>query len=189
MPAHNPKSFSAIALAAFPRALAGLAQAAEQEVGGWVDPSYRTAATRVEIDGRSAVIPYRIHFKGLADHEAIETISVAAVCLISRSTDGYLRQRAIRRILNVQEKWVAPYIVLPLGEYVDEISSDIFMSLAQLKRDIYAQFVLENRSLMRSLRARAISYWDCYYRASYPERRGYPALAALHGLETWAADR
>jgi hypothetical protein len=86
----------------------------------------------------------------------------------------------------MREAWVIPFIAFPVGEYVVEIVEDIRLSLPLLDRDAYTQFVRENRSTMRLLRARAVSYWDCYYRHAYPDRKDYPGIVVLNELEAWA---
>jgi hypothetical protein len=179
-------SFSDLVVSAFPRAPGALARTAEEEVETWVDQSYRTPATRVEVNGEPAFIPYRIHFAGLLESDSIDVLSESAACLLSRSTDGHLRQRALGRVLATEEAWAVPYVVLPLGEYVVEIGKDIFGATPRLNRGLYGQFVRENRSVIQLLRARAVSYWNCYYRHKYPDRRDYPPLAALSEIEAWA---
>jgi len=67
-----------------------------------------------------------------------------------------------------------------------EIVQDIQSSLPLLDRDIYANFVRENRPAMQLLRSRAASYWDCYHRRAYPDKRAYPGMAVLNQLEQWA---
>lgn len=74
-----------------------------------------------------------------------------------------------------------------MGEYVIEIVEHIANSIEILDRALYANFVRENRKLMQTLRQRAASYWDLYYRWSYPELSSYPAVAFLRELERWAS--
>jgi hypothetical protein len=78
-------------------------------------------------------------------------------------------------------------VVLLAGEYVIEIIDDIVTSFPMLDQAAYVNFLRENRALMRHLRSKATSYWDCYYRTSYPDRGSYPGLAFLHQLELWAS--
>lgn len=84
-----------------------------------------------------------------------------------------------------------PFVVLLAGEYVVEIAADMVAHLPSLERGLYAAFVRENRDLMRLLRSRATSYWDCYHRHGYPDRKTYPGLVFLDHLESWvdAGDR
>ena len=93
----------------------------------------------------------------------------------------------MRSILEHQEIWVIPFIVLLLGDYVVEVVNEIFPPLLGFDRLAYADFVRRNRAAMRVLRAKATSYWDAHYREAYPIRNSYPGLAALSQLENWAS--
>jgi len=106
--------------------------------------------------------------------------------LVTRSTDGHVRQRALNSILEANFAWSAPFVVILAGEYVVELAQDIQSAMPTLDREVYANFVRENRAAIAKLRARATSYWDCYYRADFPERSGFPGLAVLRELERWA---
>jgi hypothetical protein len=142
----------------------------------------------MELSGEPVYVPYRFHFLAGTDLlQNLERRSPLARCLLSRSIDGRIRQRALRSILPLQEAWVIPFVVLPLGEYVVEIVEDIRSALPLLDRDAYANFVRENRDVTRLTRAKAMSYWDCYYRHGYPERKNYPAFVVLNQLEQWAS--
>ena len=74
-----------------------------------------------------------------------------------------------------------------LGEYVIEIIEEIRDALPVLDQPIYSDFVRENRQMVQKLRTRATSYWDAYHRSRYPLKRDYPALQAIHEMETWGA--
>ena len=74
-----------------------------------------------------------------------------------------------------------------LGDYVVEVVEVICEALPQLDQALYRNFVRENRAAVRTIRAQATSYWAAYYRDRFPEKRDYPALKALHQMETWAA--
>ena len=139
--------------------------------------------------GSTVSIPSRIHFSGkiLEHFDARNGSSLLIQCLCTRSTDGYVRQAALRAILGSKEAVTIPFVTLLAGEYVVEIINDMLAAIPVLDRDAYANFVQENRAIMRSLRAKATSYWDCYYRTLYPDRAKYPGLMFLHEIERWAA--
>lgn len=108
------------------------------------------------------------------------------LCLLTRSTNGYLRQAAVRNLLHSSEPWAIPYVVLLAGEYVIEIGADLKEALSELDRASYRDFVRGNPHLLSLMKARATSYWSCYYRFACPDRRNYPALIFLQRLEEWA---
>lgn len=186
MASNASRSFADSARAAFPAAYRALAEQAVAELGPHVDDGYRSRSEDMEVHGQTARLPSRLHFPDLPV-TAIANLSAPALCLASRATDGHLRQGAVTRLLAVETPWAAPYVAILLGEYVVEIAEVIERALPGLDRALYANLVRENRATFRTLRARAISYWDIYYRHLYPDRRDYPGLKALYELETWAA--
>ena len=93
----------------------------------------------------------------------------------------------MRSILMIDQPWSVPFVVALAGEYVREIAEDIYAARGTLDRDIYVDFVRENRALTRRLRERAISYWNCHHRFVYPDLQAYPGSAFLRELERWSA--
>jgi hypothetical protein len=182
-------NFLKAAVAAFPPDRQVSATGAARLLLPFVDPNYRQSSVRLTVRGRSVHIPKRIHFVGLCEASLIKepTLRPAAQCLRTRSTDGYERQASLQYILPLNEPWSIPFVVLLAGEYVVEIIDDMLASLPLLNVEAYIEFVRENRGMMRLLRSKATSYWDCYYRTSHPNRSTYPGLAFLHQLEIWAS--
>jgi hypothetical protein len=182
--------FAKLAAGAFPLAVQDVAGPAVKALSPFVDDSYRIGTTDAASIGDAVVqIPARFHFNQPppARLDLDGEWQLAADCLASRSTDGYLRQAALRRILNAPQPWVIPFILLPAGEYVVEIAADLIAALPTLDRAIYSDFVRANRPLLRLLQSRATSYWNCYYRRDYRDKGRYPALAFLWEIESWAA--
>ena len=181
--------FAGLGAAAFPSTMQDTAKPAIEAVSVFVDDSYRIDSTYAALIGDTVVqIPARLHFDrpppaqlGLGEEEQL-----AADCLISRSTDGYLRQAALQRILDASQPWAIPFILVPAGEYVVEIAADLVASLPTLNRSVYTDFARANRPLLRRLQSRAVSYWNCYYR-DYSSKSRYPALVFLREIESWAA--
>jgi hypothetical protein len=180
--------FVKFAVAAFPWSCRVSAEAAARTLAPLADDGYRRSSLRALVLGSPIQIPKRIHFLGRNEARLRPGTDpwLAARCLCTRSTDGYERQASLRRILSASEPWVIPFVVLLAGEYVVEIAQDIFDALSILDRNAYTSFVRENRPVIRLLRSKASSYWNCYYRDIYPDRRFYPGLAFLHQLEHWA---
>jgi hypothetical protein len=165
-----------------------MAEAAARELKIYIDDEYRKSSTTMEVSGKPIYVPSRFHFF-IPEKKAdlVDAASPAALCLLTRSTDGHLRQKALKAIVGLREAWVPPFVVLLIGEYVVEIIQDIQASLPVLDEVIYSNFVRENRAIMRTIRSRAVSYWDAYYRNEYPDRADYPGLAVLRQLEEWAS--
>jgi hypothetical protein len=187
-PFATPKPFLNAALAAFPRDCRSVALAAADELAPIVDDKYRKRSISMNIGGQDVYIPERLHFvcagRMLKDHDSV---TLAARCLLTRSTDGHLRQRGLISIIKFRENWVIPFVILLAGDYVAEVVSEILLVLPELDRPSYADFVRRNRPAIRVLRAKATSYWNAYYRHIYLTPSSYPGLAVLHELETWAS--
>jgi hypothetical protein len=184
----SAQDFLQAAAAAFPPDRRVAATAAAELLWPFVDLGYRQPSIGVIVRGKTVHIPKRIHFVGLREARPKEQDAQPAEvqCLRTRSTDGHERQAALRQILPLNEPWSIPFVALLAGEYVIEIIDDIVASLPMLNPAAYGEFARDNRSMMRLLRSRATSYWDCYYRASHPDRRTYLGIAFLHQLEIWA---
>jgi hypothetical protein len=158
---------------------------AEQALTPFVRDNYRKGSICARIGRDIVYIPRRLLFCRLTE-TTLNNLPLGAKALLTRSTDGYLRQRALKEILGIQQPWVAPFVVLAIGEYGVEIAENITASMGTFDRALYEAFVRENRKLMRTLRGRAISCWDRYYRQQYPDRSSYPGVALLRELERWA---
>ncbi len=180
---------SDLAMAAFPTSVQLLARNAANILTPAIDVNYPIRTTDVIVQGSKVKIPVRIHFRRELTNSRMTAMEVklAIECLRTRSTDGYLRQAALRCILPAPMPWVVPFVVLLAGEYVVEIADELYAAIPALDVDIYARFVIENRPLIRLLRARAKSYWDCFYRNLYADYHSYPGLKFLYQLERWAA--
>ncbi len=181
-----PRPFASTAVSAFPPSCRSIAGEGARTLATLVDDAYQQRSTCLEVLGEQVWFPYRFHIPGLAASK-VESLSLPARCLVTRSTDGHLRQQALRTILSSNFAWNVPFVVMLAGEYVVEISQEIQSSISLLDRDAYAHFARENRATMAKLRSRATSYWDCYYRTDFPERGRYPGLVVLHEIERWAS--
>lgn len=181
-------SFLAVAAAAFPPDCEALARHAALALSAGVDHDYRVDAIDVVVKGALVHIPRRLHYLDPSDASSRHSPELGNMmhCLRTRSTDGYQRQVALRQILPLNERWTVPFVVLLAGEYVVEIIDDIVDALSVLDPAAYGAFSRENSGLMMLLEARASSYWDCYYRHAFRDRRRYPGIRILNQLKVWA---
>ena len=182
-------NFHKDAVEAFPSEYRAAAEQAAAALLPFVDYSYRKTPIEVTASGRSIRIPSRVHYKALdlasLDVEGDERF--AAICLCTRSTDGYLRHAALQNIVRSQHREAIPFVVLLAGEYVVEIIECIVAALPALDQSAYANFVHENRPVIRRLRSKATSYWNEYYRPAYGSPATYPGLLVLDEIERWAS--
>lgn len=118
-------------------------------------------------------IPSRIYWKPpYSLNNAKLTIAEKEIinCIFSRHDNGFVRQKAIRNIIDSDKIWVIPYILRITGEYVIEILIDIDTRFEMINARNLVSFIKENPAFYNRTRARVQSYWNCYYRRQYPEK-------------------
>lgn len=150
------------------------------ELSRYLDPGYSTGRFNVNVLGEAISIPNRLHFLDtnvtsdkLVDQEIID-------CLLTRSTDGFVRQMALRQIILLNRPWTIPFVLALVGEYVVEIIILILDHASDLDQVLYADFLTANPIFLNRLRSRVMSYWNCYYRVwPYKNRADYPGFRLL----------
>lgn len=147
--------------------------------------------------GHVIEMPMRVYNAPISDtsYDAMsEPQRLIVDCWYSRSFDGHVRQRHVRRLVRAEQPWVVPYVVAALGDYVVEIVEDVAAGLDQLDQPTswqhraYKDFAGHNHDLIELTRQRAASYRYLYYTASYAAaaspggRPVYPAFSVLDEL-------
>lgn len=146
-------------------------------------PSDTVISVRVESVHLS--IPYRVYYdkhRLLNCTNGPNEIARIALCLGTRHYDGFIREQCLRRLLLVDEPWIAPFVVQLLGEYVIEVIQPIHQRFLANVESRYLNFFRENAKYCEYLECRAISYWNEYYRQRFPKHKDYPAVKALVAL-------
>ncbi|RZT03995.1 hypothetical protein SAMN05216319_4228 [Duganella sp. CF402] len=141
------------------------------------DHPYRLWGYDVLLNGEQLEIPVRLYFPSalMAGPEDDSLL----LCLGTRHHDGYLRQKCVTQLLERGDEFAVPYIVQLLGEYVVEIAHVIYDALPSISIEPYRRFLTDNPLYLATARRRVISYWSCYYRATYPDLKSYPPYMAL----------
>ncbi len=190
--------------AAFPSALRPDATEVAQVLPPYDNPwgaSIFTATSHtvpVALDGEMVAFPYRIYHGVLPGDIsfAMSLSPVVAACAYTRHHDGHVRQKALQRLLYgpwALAPWVVPYVVKLVDEYVVEIVEDIAAFLTEVdvegspQQRAYGRVLAQNPEMLRLLRARAASYWDCYYRRRYRRLEDYPGHRLALALSRAAA--
>jgi hypothetical protein len=142
----------------------------------------------ITLDGRRLRIPDRIYNpelpQGLFDSlSALE--GFIAACLYTRHHDGHVRQRALMRVIDIDEAWAAPFLLQMLGEYVLELVEIAANAVSGPRKDMCVAFVRENPAFLELTTHRATSYWNAYFRGKFRNRDDYPALKAITNLNGW----
>ena len=131
------------------------------------------------LNGEQLSIPYRVYLREveadrLSAFTSIQQLILSAI--LSRSSNGFVREKCVGKLLRSEEPWIPPFVLQLLGEYVLPIIRVVEDHSAVLKRSEYQRFVIENPAFFQLLKQRITSYWNCYYRAMFPRLRDYPAF-------------
>ena len=94
-------------------------------------------------------------------------------CLYTRHHNGFVRETRLRRIIMSEHEWTIPFILQLLGEYVVEILYVIEENMNQFDSDRFRSFINNNRDFYFKTRQRVMSYWNCYYRGTFPNINDY----------------
>jgi hypothetical protein len=170
---------------AFPATLSAEAREAARIAVRWVVPGYDSEPFALSVAGESVQIPARIRFShGRFENPAGGIALNMANCLMTRSTDGYARQAALRAIVGLNQAWSVPFVVALIGEYVSGILDDIEAELPNLDRAAISAFLIENPRYFALTRARGVSYWNVYQRrrVRWDDYVGSRLLKALEAM-------
>lgn len=131
------------------------------------------------VNGEQLSIPYRVYFQDpgpdrLSALTNIQQLILSAI--LSRSSNGFVREKCVRELLQSNEEWIPPFVLQLVGEYVLPIIRVVGDKSAVLKGSEYRRFVIENPAFLRLLKQRISSYWNCYYRGMFPRLKDYPAF-------------
>ena len=122
-------------------------------------------------------VPYRLYLLEPSEKDISQLTDVQKQilwCIYTRSNDGYLREKYIRKLLYSDFKeWCIPYIVKLCDEYVIEILYVIYNSLSEKPNEEIRSFCIANKRTISKSYSRMISYWKEYYRADNHDIQKY----------------
>ncbi len=148
------------------------------------------------IEGQLVQIPYRVYYawpESRRTRHLNQTQLLVLCAWMTRSADGRIRQKALRKLLQEDAPWTIPYVIQLCGEYVVEIAADVLQFLTtDLPKSpkllqSYRQFIADNPTFVKLTEQRALSYWNAYDRWRFA-RDDYPQLAALRLLDDLRRD-
>jgi hypothetical protein len=141
---------------------------------------------RVETAGEiaSLEIPSRVYFPSDPPCRSahLTTEQAISACIYSRHHSGWIRQQALRDMLEVRGQWVVPYVLQLLSEYVIEIALEIADHPSWFTEADTLAFAHHNPVFLSRAKQRATSYWNCYFRNRYFRLEDYPPAKVLHQL-------
>ena len=168
---------------AFPSELSSDIGPVSSALGAFLD--YDLGHFEVAVLNQTVRIPYRLFSPQVAP--PLEGLSPRqrqmAQCILTRSSDGYERQAALRDVIDINTAWSIPFVVALIGEYVIEILDDIDLAMPRLQPEVVARFIRENPAFYKLTGDRVASYWNCYYRWHHPRQYvGFKLLRALDAI-------
>jgi hypothetical protein len=115
----------------------------------------------VGVGTEHVTIPNRLHLDPTFIHvDSLTLLQKEMVdCLLTRHTDGFVRQRHLARIVGLSHTWIPPFVVQLAGEYVVEILNVIYQSLPALDTVVYREFLCHNPAFLALTGQRIASYW------------------------------
>jgi len=131
---------------------------------------FATSDNRLEyvIENHVVTIPYRMYLSDISDAEyenLNQTQQQILCCIYTRSCNGYIREKYLRKLLDTPfEQWAIPFIVKLCDEYVLELLEIIYDKLKGRDNADIQNFCLKNKGTIRKNYSRMISYWNEYYR-------------------------
>ena len=124
--------------------------------------------TTYQLKDEKVEIPYRMYYKEISDtvlKTFNETQFKILCCLYTRHNDGYIRQKYLEKLFDMNiDEWELPFIVKLCDEYILEILELIYNKLANRTNDDIKQFCLNNENIIYRGYERMMSYWNAYYR-------------------------
>ena len=135
--------------------------------------TYFDKTTRIKIGSETINLPQRIYYYEITD-ENLENMTERqrriVYCYFMCHNDGYIRQKYLRKIIctGIVYEFEMPYIVALLGQYIIEISKDIYDDFELLIKNNLEKFICENPLYIRTIESQIATYWGVYYR-KYPK--------------------
>ena len=129
------------------------------------------------LHGNLIEIPYRMYLRDFSEdlyHRLSHIQQMMICCIYTRSCDGNVREKYVRKLLDMSfAPWAIPFVVKLCDEYVVEILDVIYEKMKQRDNADIREFCLKNRAAICKGYARMISYWDVFYRENVYDFRQY----------------
>ena len=130
----------------------------------------------IKLNGEQLIIPYRLYFDEPdieSETDLTDRQKFILNCIFLRHHNGYLRERRLNNLINKDEKWIIPFTIQLLGEYVFEILEVLDEHINEKTINDYCSFTEENPKYWQQTESRMISYWNEYYRRKFPKLKEY----------------
>jgi hypothetical protein len=117
-----------------------------------------------------------------------ETEQLMAVALYSTHHDGYVRADAVAQLVGRREQWTAPFLLLRLGDMVEQVVEPVATALdaqapdSEALRSMLAESAALNPFIFRRARSQSVGYWYTYYRREHAAKEDHPGVKACNAI-------
>jgi hypothetical protein len=154
-------------------------------------PRSRFPASQVTLDREKLWVPARIYNAEPPPH-ALEALTpqrrLFVHCVLSRHSDGFVRERHAAAIVKSDAPFTVPFIVELAADYVAEIVETVRAGLRGINNypsntfESFGRFLFDNPDQLELVRQRTISFWNEHHRSLIP-RESYPGFALLDSFD------
>ena len=140
----------------------------------------------VKLNGEQLTIPYRLYFDEpdiYSENSLTDGQRTILNCIFLRHHNGYIRERRLKKLVDKNGKWIIPFTIQLLGEYVFEILEVLDKHINETTIDDYYSFTQENPKYWQQTESRMISYWNEYYRRKFPKLKEYLGTALVKRIK------
>ena len=141
----------------------------------------------IKLNGELLTIPYRLYFDEPdidSENDLTDRQKIILNCIFLRHHNGYLRERRLNNLVDKNEKWIIPFTIQLLGEYVFEILEVLDEHINEKTINDYYSFTVENPKYWQQTESRLISYWNEYYRRKFPKLKEYLGTELVKRLKS-----
>ncbi|KOF01408.1 hypothetical protein OB69_17715 [Roseivirga seohaensis subsp. aquiponti] len=147
-----------------------------------VDNLIHPTELTIKLNGEQLIIPYRVYFDEPdieSETDLTDRQKIILNCIFLRNHNGYLRERRLNNLIAKDEKWIIPFTIQLIGEYVFEILEVLDEHINKKTINDYYSFTTENPKYWQQTESRMISYWNEYYRRKFPKLKEYLGTALV----------
>ncbi|WP_435261852.1 hypothetical protein [Tenacibaculum sp. nBUS_03] len=140
----------------------------------------------INVNKEQLTIPYRLYFNEPdIDYENNLTDRQKSIlnCIFLRHHNGYLREKRLKKLVHKDDKWIIPFTIQLLGEYVFEILEVLGEHINEKTISDYYSFIEENPKYWQQTESRMISYWNEYYRYKFPKLQEYLGFKIINRIK------
>ncbi|MDP8171593.1 hypothetical protein QJU96_09895 [Pasteurella skyensis] len=138
---------------------------------------------KISFDNEILHLPSRIYFNEANDDNLTKQQKQILYCIYTRHHNGFVREKYLKKI-EVIQIWQIPFVIQLLGEYVIELFPIIENKINKNNFFLFKKFIAENEFYFYQTECRIASYWNEYYRRTYPKLKEYIGYKIKEKLKT-----